>query len=266
MRFAPHVLLCRDIPLFVDRNIRIAILLGMMALASTALADLLPVANGSFESPATTFVTTTVTGWTFAGPPETGVAGIFTNNSTAPDSPAHIQNPDGTQLAFIGTQTGNELTQILPANAFEAGKQYVLSVGIATSYTVTPLPTDAVRIALYYSSAGQRQIVASTHVFNDAQSNLSSNLVKYFTARSPIFRAGDPAIGQPIGIELTTLGASGHYYDLENVTLESQLAVSASEQLVVDFPEAAASLSVVPEPAALSGGLMVLALACGRKT
>jgi len=251
----------------VEGNIRTAVALAAVVWTSAALADFLPVVNGSFESPTTTFVSTTITGWTFDGPPDTGVAGVFTNNSTAPDSPAHIQNAVGSQLAFISTETGNELTQIIPLASFEPGKQYILSVGIVTSYTLPPLATDALRFALYYpDAAGHRHFVASKDIFNNAENDLSSSIVKYFTARSGIIGENDPAVGQPIGIELTTIGASGHYLDMENVTVEAQDAVSAAEQLVTDFPEKMPSIAATPEPGLLSlMGLLVLVLMSGRR-
>src|SRR5262245_38389804 len=108
------------------------IVYALVVLLKTAVsrADLLPVVNGSFESPATGFVTTTVDDWTIDGPPNSRIVGIFTNNSTPVGSPAHITNAIGTQLIFLGTESGNEITQSIPGSFFEAGSAYVLSTGI----------------------------------------------------------------------------------------------------------------------------------------
>lgn len=224
-------------------------LAALCALGQGARADLLPVVNGSFESPATTFVAQAATGWTLGGPPESAVSGVFSNNSTAPGDPAHFTNAVGDQLAFIGTQSGNEMTQTIPGAYFESGSRYTLSAGIAVSNTLMPPPTDAVRIALFYLDTSQnRQIVASTDIVNSPENALSTNLVKYFTAATPVLREDDPALGMPINIELTTIGASGRYFDLENVTVDQQAYAVASESLVIDYPQAGGPVVQTPEP------------------
>lgn len=116
----------------VGGNIRAVVALGAVVWASATFADFLPVVNGSFESPSTTFVSTMVTGWTFDGPPDTGLAGVFTNNSTSPDSPAHIQNAIGTQLVFMSTES-----QL----AVSAGEQLAIDFpGVEHSIATTPEP------------------------------------------------------------------------------------------------------------------------------
>jgi hypothetical protein len=191
---------------------------------AVAGAQTLPVANGSFESPVTTFATPGATGWNTDGPyhdPQYGFnpyTGIFLN--TAVGQPDNISNALDNQLVYIGTQTGNEFTQLIPNTNFQAGEQYTLNVGVARSYTSPPAATDLLRIALYYMGTdNQRHLVGSTDILNNGSSGLSANLLKYFTASTPVFGSSDPAVGNQVGVLLTTVGAVGGYFDLDNVTV-----------------------------------------------
>jgi hypothetical protein len=154
------------------------------------------------------------------------------------------------------------MTQMIPGAFFESGSHYTLSAGIAVSNTLMPRPTDAVRIALYYLDASQnRRIAASTDILNSPENALSTHLVKYFTAATPVLSEDDPAIGMPINIELTTIGASGRYFDLENVTVDQQAYAVASESLVIDYPQAGGPVVQTPEPQwIIAAGLGILYL------
>jgi hypothetical protein len=184
----------------------------------------LTVVNPSFESPQTEFVATQATGWTIAGPPETGVGGVFAN--VPQGTPGHISNAIGNQLALLSSQSGNEFSQVL-SSSFEAGQQYRLSVGIAISASVPPQATDTLRLGLFYLDAGsQRQLVAFEDVANSA-GTLSDAELRYFDAQTPLLPADHPAVGRPIGVLLASTGLGG-FFDMDDV-----------------------SVSVVPEPGAV---------------
>jgi hypothetical protein len=196
---------------------------------SVASAELLSVANASFELPETVFALPFVTDWATDGPvidSESGLnlyTGVFLN--TDPNDPnEHISNADGLQLSFIGTQTGNEIVQLLAGTTFQAGGQYSLTVGVARSYSSPPDPNDVLRIALFYlDDVMQRQIVASMDISNAPETGLSPNAIKYFAADSAILISGHPAIGRTVGILLTTLSEFGEqlrFFDMDDVTVE----------------------------------------------
>ena len=188
-------------------------------IASSGSAAILPIVNGSFESPQTAFATTSAAGWTITGPLDTGVAGVFSNNSTPEGDPAHFSNADGTQLAFIGSQTGNAFTQTLTSN-YEPGNTYTLTVGVAKSLSLPPAATDVVRMALLYlDNANSPQTLASVDVANSPGNALSANLLKYFSAQSIPLLEGHPAAGRPIVVSLSTVGNLGGYFDLDNVVV-----------------------------------------------
>lgn len=202
----------------------IVVLLGVTSV--TAHADFLPVVNGSFELPETVFATPSVQGWVTDGPiidPDFHVnlyTGVFLN--TAMGAPDHIDNAVGDQLAFIGTQTGNEIVQLIPDSAFEAGR-YVLRAGIARSYGSPPSQTDLLRIALFYQEdPNQRVIVASMDIVNDPNTGLSPNSVTYFSAQTEVLGPEHPAIGKAVGVLLTTVGQLGGFFDAEDVAVEHE--------------------------------------------
>lgn len=193
----------------------------LAAAAGRALAAPLPVENGSFERPPTTFVTQSAVGWTITVPPETGTAGVFSNDTTAVGAANHFTNQDGTQLAFTSTESGHEFRQPLAGTTFAADTRYVMRVGVAIS-TFSPAADEALMIALYRTDGGQRLDVASTLVFNDAATGLSTNRLKYFTAEATI-DPGDPAVGQPVGIRLAAVGrAGGRYFDFDDVSVSAE--------------------------------------------
>lgn len=228
--------------------------LGMLAVAAPVHAALLPLSNGSFESPTTVFATPGATDWLTDGPvhdPQFGFnpyTGVFVNTDAA--APDHISNLDQSQAAYIGTQTGNFFSQSLttagPGNTtipvtVQGGQHYTLSVGVARSLTSPPAETDLLRIALFWiDDAQQQHNFASTDIPNSTANALSPNLLKYFTAESDL-AAGDPAVGHQIGVLLTTVGDVGGFFDMDNVTL---------------------SAVAIPEPASIgflaAGGLLAL--------
>jgi hypothetical protein len=198
-----------------------------------AAAAPITVSNNSFESPTVTLAQVAspfVDNWVTDGPSKQEFppgSGFFVNVGTGifPNTPAasadHIDNVDGNQAAFIQSLTSNEFTQVL-GSSFAAGQSYTLTTSVAHSFGSPPAATDEVRLALYYVGADtQRHIVAQRDVFNDAATGLSANHFFDFTTTSPVLDASDPAVGQPIGVLLTTIGAVGGFFDLDNVRVDA---------------------------------------------
>ena len=211
-------------------------------------AGLILVPNGSFESPATFFVSVNVNSWQKTARPEswdesstgpwTNLVGIFKN--TAPGSADHIDNCDGNQAAwlfadpeagFFQDYDSVDWDDASPAHAFdvkfEAGKSYQLTVGIiGGGYSMQPdVPLEA---SLYYRDASSNKvIVAATTITYSA--SIFSNRTHFidFTVNTPTVRPADAWAGQNIGIQfLSTVSSNlaGGYWDLENVRLSSFLA------------------------------------------
>src|SRR2546423_9249102 len=94
-----------------------------MLCAGNVNAAPISIANPSFESPETTFASPGATDWATDGPVKDPVfgfnpnTGVFRNPDAGPDptTSGRIDNADGLQLAYIGSQTGNEFSQLLPA-------------------------------------------------------------------------------------------------------------------------------------------------------
>ena len=201
--------------------------MGLLAAAGPVLAAPVSVANYSFESPQVPpaqIASPLVQDWNTPGPTLTEVfPGVFVNANCVifPNTPAgnpdSIDNVDGNQVAAIGTQSGNEFNQTLAAT-FAANTKYALTAGVARSLTRVPAATDRLRLVLFYlDAASQRQEVAAADIFNDAAAGISATHLKDFAANSITLAAGSPAVGKPIGVLITTAGATGGFFDFDNV-------------------------------------------------
>lgn len=192
-------------------------------------AALIPVENSSFESPpvdpngfgALPFVD----GWTeidLDGEGSTNT-GVFVN--TAADSPDHVANAEGSQLAFLGSAQGNALEQDLEAT-FAVGHEYRLTVAVGVSGRFPPAmeaPVDTVELVLYYHDANGPVDIASHQV---EASSLSSTLLQDFSVYLDAVRSTDAWAGKPIGVAIRAGGLPGGFWDLDDVRLVESLPVS----------------------------------------
>lgn len=195
----------------------------------------IPVPNGSFESPDTVFAQPGADFWTTTG----DSTGIFENLPQDTEFPPgsgiiakRITNAVGSQLAFIGANNplnsptlpgpSNEFSQML-GGVYLPGQVYELSVGIAVSSVQPPDVGSIVRLTLFYlDGLNARQTVASTPVANDAATDLRTDLLKYFTATSPVVAADAPYANHQIGIAISTADntfSTGGTFDLDNITV-----------------------------------------------
>ena len=187
---------------------------------------LIPIENASFEAPLVDpngfGAVPLVDGWT-----EVDIDTLFSTNTgvfanTDPNSFDHIVNADGSQLAFLGSQTGNALEQDLDA-IYKAGCNYRLIVGVSVSGRFPPAtiePVDTLELVLYYRDANDAVDIAHQTVEATGQSYTQ---LQDFSLELPTVQAGDEWAGMNIGIALRAAGQPGGFWDLDNVRLIESL-------------------------------------------
>ncbi len=149
--------------------------------------------------------------------------GVFANT---PDGKTdHIDNPDGSQLAFLGSQAGNALEQELAAT-YNAGCDYRLTVAVGVSSRFPPStvePADTLELVLFYRDGNDVVDIVSRTA--DAI-GISFNQLVDFSLYLPTVQSGDAWAGKAIGVALRAAGMPGGFWDLDNVRLIESLPVS----------------------------------------
>jgi hypothetical protein len=226
---------------WAERNIGIAIRAAGLAggfwdLDHARLVEIMPVSvpivNASFEAPpvdpngfgALPFVE----GWTEIDLDPVGSTntGVFIN--TAVDSPDHVTNADGSQLAFLGSEQGNALEQDLET-VFEVGRAYRLSVAVGVSGMFPPSsvePIDMLELALYYRDNGAPVEIVCQVIEATGQSSTHLN---GFSAYIPPVQPDDAWAGQAIGIAVRAVGSPGGFWDLDHVRLAASLPLAEGD-------------------------------------
>jgi hypothetical protein len=146
--------------------------------------------------------------------------GVFLN--TPVGSEDHMNNADGKQLVFLGSQKGNGLEQDLSVS-YSIGSTYRLTVGVGTSMRFPPSmtePVDYLELAFYYRDGNEPVDIVTECV---PATGLSSRSLRDFSVYLPPVYANDPWAGKPIGIAMRSAGAAGGYWDLDNVRLGQSL-------------------------------------------
>ncbi len=229
---------------WVGRSIGVAIRAagaagGFWDLDNVRLTELLPVSipieNGSFEAPvvdpngfpAVPFVDQ----WTEVDRDAEGSTntGVFAN--TPADSPDHVVNADGSQLAFLGSEHGNALEQDL-ATTYRVGCAYRLTVGVGISGRFPPsmeAPVDNLELVLYYRDDGEPVDIVRQAV--EATGRTMTHLDE-FSVYLPTVEPGDAWAGQSIGVAIRAAGMPGGFWDLDNVRLAGSLPESGVELAV----------------------------------
>jgi hypothetical protein len=149
--------------------------------------------------------------------------GVFAN--TAQGSEDHVDNADGSQLAFLGSGRGNALQQDLAAK-YTAGRDYRLTVAVGVSMRFPPAvqaPVDTLELALYYrDDANCVDIMRETI----GAQGLSTTQLRDFSVRLPTVQPDDAWADKAIGVAIRAAGAAGGFWDLDNVRLVELLPVS----------------------------------------
>jgi len=209
-------------------RLSVVALIGVWAVAPVESASIV-IENASFESPAVdpnAFpALPMVDGWMEIDLDTLGSTntGVFAN--TAADSPDHVVNADGRQLAFLGSALGNGLEQTLAAT-YKGGCDYRLTVGVGISSRFPPRaepPADTLDLVLYYLDGNTPVDIASQAV---EAGGLSGTQLKDFSLYLPAVDSNDAWAGKTIGVAIRATGAEGGFWDLDNVRLVESLPVS----------------------------------------
>lgn len=191
-------------------------------LASPLLALSLPIENGSFESPAIDLSLNpfgawpAIDGWTETDLDTLGSqnTGVFVNSPM--DSNDHVVNADGAQLAFLGSEAGNGLSQEL-GSVYQAGASYRLTVGVAVSSRFPPAMgegADEIELALYYMDGNEPADIVTAPV---VATGLSSTELELFSLELPAVSVDAAWAGQTIGVAIRAAGQAGGFWDLDDV-------------------------------------------------
>ncbi len=195
---------------------------------SMVAADAVPVANHSFETPpidpvdnpfyAVPFVPNWIEQDTDTDPdyPSKNI-GVFLNPPAGSPDGDHILNPDGDQLAFLYSGSGNALLQDLAAD-YQIGERYRLDVDICPSMRYPPAgvnPDNALILEFYYiNNASERQSIYTIAV---PSWDLTQNFLKTYSLALPPVKNTDPWANKTIGIALRAQGDIGGFWDVDNV-------------------------------------------------
>ena len=208
-------------------------------------AAIIPVPNGSFESPTTAFVDLNIDLWQKSPKPGwyveaggflwTQLTGTFKN--TPPGNYDHIDNCDGDQAIWLFAVPEAGLFQdydsvdwndAAPSHQFDArfevGKTYRLTVGVIAGGGGMSNLASA-EISLYYRDAASNRVtVAAAGITNT--STVFSNRTQFvdYSVEARSVRPGDPWANRSIGLQLrSTVGIElqGGYWDFDNVRLSS---------------------------------------------
>ena len=203
--------------------IRLSVLVLLVSWAATPTRSAsIPIENASFEAlvvdPNGFGAVPLVDGWT-----EIDIDTLFSANTgvfanTDPNSFDHIVNADGSQLAFLGSQTGNGLEQDLDA-VYKAGCEYRLTVGVSVSSRFPPAaaePVDTLEMVFYYRDANDVVDIAQQTVQATGQSYTQ---LQDFSLELAKVQSGDAWAGMNIGVALRAAGQPGGFWDLDNVRL-----------------------------------------------
>jgi hypothetical protein len=231
-----------------------ATILSVLALTAfrASSTETIPVPNGSFESPSTTYATPFMDAWQKTARPvwytdidETNfswanLTGQFKN--LPPGAPSYIDNCDGAQAAwlFVVPEVGIFEDYDYPTNhafnaIYEIGKSYHFAVGIiGTGGNMTVGATF--EFALYYRDAASNMVVVAAKSVTNSPTVFSNNTHFIdFHVDSGFIKPGDPWAGQHIGVRLlssiTDTNLEGGYWDLDNVRLTASGAPTLSNPL-----------------------------------
>jgi hypothetical protein len=158
--------------------------------------------------------------------------GVFAN---IPDGKTdHIVNPDGRQLVFLGSETGNGLEQDLNAN-YIVGCNYRLTVAVGISSRFPPSvvePLDTVELVLFYRDESDVMVEIAQKVVDAI--GLSPQQIVDFSLYLPSVQSGDAWAGKTIGAALRAAGMPGGFWDLDHVRLAASLPESSLDSTVME--------------------------------
>lgn len=233
-------------------NWRLVLVATWMGTAAACLgstkAGVIPIPNGSFESPTTTFVEINVDSWQKSPKPDwyvegggflwTQLVGAFKN--TPAGNSDHIDNCDGQQAAwlfavpeagFFQDYNSVDWDDPQPTHAFDArfevGKSYQLTVGVIGGGGGMSNGAS-VEISLYYRDTASNKVTVTSTLIRNSPSVFSNRTqLVDFQADVPTVQGTDPWAGRHIGVQIlstVTTNLQGGYWDFDNVRLFSAAA------------------------------------------
>ncbi len=214
---------------------------GLLASALVSLqaaTEPLVVPNGSFELPATPFVSLLIDGWQRTPKPawyvEDGgflwnqLTGIFVN--TAPGAADHLESLDGRQAAWLFAVPEAGLFQQVRNAAgtepavYEAGRSYRITFdavgGGGNMLEGVTLEAGLIR----WDSVSNRVWVASTVVTNSPALFDPRTYLRTFSLTTPVLAPADAAVGAIIGVQVVSTvsaAAQGGYWDVDRVRVDA---------------------------------------------
>jgi hypothetical protein len=203
----------------------VAILAGVNAVQAQQII----VSNALFELPDTTYATPEVALWNTIPPQGSNedAIGVFTNNP-AFGAGAYITNCVGTQAAYMFSDPGLVLYQVLPAT-YTVGAGYQLITGIIGGPPTAEYPVPAIdaimQMSLFYLNGTNLIAIASTNVVNTT--NVFSNITQFvdFELDIPPVQSTNAWAGKNIGVAFSTIVPNGveegGAWDLNDVQLFS---------------------------------------------
>jgi hypothetical protein len=217
----------------------------------------LPVPNHSFEAPFTVFAYPDAEVWEESGPvgenPQLpGVVdsldtGVFFNSPVGSDggpSPFYIPNGDQNQIGFIGADDSLDIAFFQQLDeVFEPGAAYALTVAVGESFFFPPLtfnpndpnpppnPDPALLAIGFYRVIGDderatvvQRLVSTAELPGGFERGL---LLAEFAIESSALPGADPAVGEPIGIEIYPFDGLSGVWNVDNVRVQIDCGLTA---------------------------------------
>lgn len=214
-------------------------LAGLSACVTGWAADeVLVVPNGSFESPATPFVSLLIQSWQRTPKPawyvEEGgfqwnqLTGIFLN--TAPGAADHIEALDGQQAAWLfavpeaGLFGGVRNPAGSAPAVFEVGKAYRVSIDVLGAGGNMLDGVELEASLFRWVDGTNRVVVGGMTITNSSGAFPSRNRLTTYERTLPAVKADDPWAGQPMGVQVVsraTQANQGGYWDIDRIRVEA---------------------------------------------
>jgi len=205
------------------------VILVIVAAVNAIQAQPITVSNALFAVPSTTYATPDVSMWNTIPPQGSNEdeIGVFTNNPIY-GAGAYITNCAGTQAAFMYSDPGLVLYQVLPAT-YQVGAGYQLITGLIGGPPTSEFPVPAtgaiLQMSLFYLNGTNLVTIGYTNAVNTT--NTFSNIIQFinFEVDIPPVRSTNAWAGKNIGIAFSTFLPNGVQeggtWELNNVQLFS---------------------------------------------
>lgn len=206
-----------------NRVALVSVIIGIWA--TSAWSALLTVENPSFESPqvdptafqALPFVDQWIE--TDNDADYSSNTGVFPNPD--PNAMGHLAHADANQLAFLGSEQGNGLAQILSAQ-YQPGYAYSLTVGMGISGLFPPSELNGLDLVFFYVDGNEPVDIGVQSV---PVTGMSSSELVDVSLTLPVVQADHAWAGQAVGIAIRATGPAAGFWDLDHVRVEEWVSI-----------------------------------------